>query len=116
MKNYVQKGDYLQWTIPAASPATQVASGDLVTIGDTVGVAASSGESGDTIAVALEGVFSVPKDSSNIALGVQLYVDANGDATINPDNGASPPVAHKALGVAFTAAGTSATSVEVKIG
>jgi predicted RecA/RadA family phage recombinase len=116
MKNYVQKGDYLQWTIPTTSPATQVASGEIVTIGDVVGVAASAGESGDTIAVALEGVFTLPKDNTNITLGAKVYVDTNAQATIDPDDGASPPVAHKELGQAFSAAGTSATTVQVKIG
>lgn len=56
MKNFVQKGN----TITVAVPA-DVTSGQLVVVGSIVGVAAYSASSGADVEVTVEGVFELPK-------------------------------------------------------
>ncbi|GHT47873.1 hypothetical protein AGMMS49965_26060 [Bacteroidia bacterium] len=70
MKNLVEDGKTIKYTVAGAD----VKSGDPVVIGSLVGVAVTDGAVGDTIAVALEGVYSLPKDSAAITKGAKAYV------------------------------------------
>lgn len=70
MKNFVQHGDRINITVSGSA----IAAGDVVVIGRLVGVAVSGGAVGDTIAVALCGVFSLAKNTGfAISQGDKLY-------------------------------------------
>ena len=71
MKNFVANGEVLDVTLGA-----DTASGALVATGKLVGVAQTSGKSGETIAVSLCGVYTVPKASGAMTKGAALYYDA----------------------------------------
>ena len=58
MKNFVANGKTLSYTVPAE---TTIVSGQLLNVGGFVGVATTSGTTGDVIEVTLEGVFRFPK-------------------------------------------------------
>jgi predicted RecA/RadA family phage recombinase len=77
MKNYIQPGD----VITVAAPA-DVASGDLVVVGDIVGVAAYSALSGAQVEIKTSGVFELKKVSAQAwaTVGLPIYV-ASGEAT-----------------------------------
>ena len=105
MKNYIQKGDVI--TIVAAAA---IDSGDAVLVGSKVGVAVTDAEIGDSVAVALEGVFSLPKKAADtIDQGQIVYWDADpGEITeTSTDN--------TVAGVAWAAAGAATTSVQVRL-
>lgn len=113
MKNYIQKGEVINFVIPAE---TDVTSGQIVTIGTVAGVAVTGGDAGDTIAVQLDGVFKLPKASGVINQGAKVYVSATGEITTAADNGAEPtPVAHVAVGYAFETVASNAPAVAVKL-
>lgn len=66
MKNFVQNGNFVEFTAPAA-----IISGQLVKIGDLFGVAVTDIASGGRGNLALSGVFRIPKLTA-----------AAGDATV----------------------------------
>lgn len=71
MKNFIQKGDYLTVTIPAA-----VTPGAGVQVGAALfGVAANAYAMGEEGVIATEGVFSIAKDASVFAAGALAYWD-----------------------------------------
>jgi predicted RecA/RadA family phage recombinase len=110
MKNYVQKGDVL--TIVAAAAFT---SGQVVAVGNTLGVATTAIASGATGELALSGVFTAPKVSGAvIANGETLTWDAS--AAAFDDNLATPAAGDitGAAAIAFEAAGNGVTSMKVK--
>jgi len=86
---YVQAGDVVNFTTAGA-----VASGAVVKMANTLGVAlASASGSGVVIPVAIEGVFTVPKVSAAVfAVGEKLIwdVSANGGAGEFDDSAATP--------------------------
>ncbi|MDR3133260.1 MAG: DUF2190 family protein [Prevotellaceae bacterium] len=71
MKNFVEDGKVLNYKVTGAA----VKSGDIVVIGKLVGVAVTDGEVGDTIAVAIEGVYKLAKGSGALTQGAQAYVN-----------------------------------------
>ena len=60
MKNFLQPGKSVPLTM-----AADVTSGDLVTVGDTVGVVQADALNGEVVETLLEGVVSVPRDSAD---------------------------------------------------
>lgn len=106
MKNFVQEGEVLNYTVPNA---TSITSGDIVVVGDLVGVAAKSGEAEDKIAVNLEGVFELPKVAGALTQGQKVYV-VNGEITADDDNGGNV-----FAGWAFEAAENAAETALVKL-
>lgn len=60
MKNYIQEGRM----ITVAAPAGGVTSGDGVVIGSLFGVASKTAAAGETVTIATEGVFDLPKLAS----------------------------------------------------
>lgn len=73
MKNFVEKGCTL--VVPAIAAA--IASGELVTIGATVGVSAGAYAIGEDAVIHLDGVFTLPKAASGaITQGAKVYVAA----------------------------------------
>lgn len=112
-QNYIESGEVKDFVLSGT-----VTTGSVVEIGDMVGVALKSGVSGDTIAVALEGVFEVPKVTGSgkaFTLGQKVYSKGDGNVTPSADDGGSPATAYKLAGYAWTAATTTATTVQVKL-
>ena len=83
-KNYVENGDIIQFTATA-----DIASGDVVVMGETLGVALVDIATGDSGSVQLRGVFSVPKvNGAVIKQGESLTYDVSAKAF--DDNAATP--------------------------
>jgi predicted RecA/RadA family phage recombinase len=106
MKNFVQNGDYLDFTASA-----DVTSGQLVQVGDLHGVSMTAVANGARGVLALKGVFTLPK-----------LVAAAGDATTaggpvyfssGSVSGSSDTGARKQVGVALAVAAQAATTVQV---
>lgn len=107
-QNFIESGERKDYVLSGT-----VTTGAIVEIGEMVGVALGSGVSGETIAVALEGVFEVTKTTgagTAITLGAKLY--SNGSGAVTTDSNAG---ANKVAGFAWTAATTTATTVQVKL-
>lgn len=105
MKNYMQKGSRLEYTA-----TTDITSGTCLAVGDRVGIACADISTGATGVLVMEGVFELPKLSTDdIGQGVVVYFDANaGNITLSGTG-------NTCAGFAFTAAGTGTTTVQVKI-
>ncbi|MDR3133012.1 MAG: DUF2190 family protein [Prevotellaceae bacterium] len=71
MKNFVEDGKVLNYKVTGAA----VKSGEVVVVGKLVGVAVTDGALGDTIAVAIDGVYKLPKGSGALTQGAQAYVN-----------------------------------------
>jgi predicted RecA/RadA family phage recombinase len=107
-QNYIESGEVKDFTLSGS-----VTSGAIVEMGDLVGVALASGVSGETVAVALEGVFELTKTTgagTAIAVGQKLYSNGAGAVTTDSNSGAN-----KVIGHAWTAATTTATVVLVRL-
>lgn len=101
MKNYIQKGDNIEFVAVAA-----IASGDIVEVGALAGVSAGSYAIGDTVVVSLCGVYKVPKVAGAVTLGAKLYSNASGSATTTVSTNVF-------LGYAHTSALTGDATVNV---
>ena len=107
-KNYVFHGQ----TIPVTLSG-DVSSGDGIVVGTLLGVALNSGGDGDTIQVAIEGVWDLPAlETADIAVGAKFYwgvtageAISTGQANGDLDGGA----------IAIEASGTSSTTVRAKL-
>lgn len=109
---YVQPGEVIDWTNGTGS---DVASGDVVAVGQILGVALVDIASTATGSVQITGVFTVPKVSGAvIAAGESLTWDVS--VAKFDDNAAVPATGDITLGaaVAFEAAGNGVTSMKVK--
>lgn len=74
MKSFVQNGSTLTYEIPSA---TTIAAGDVLVIGEFVGIAVNGGTATDKIAVNLEGVYNLTlKSSVDVTQGDKLYWDS----------------------------------------
>lgn len=105
MKNYVQRGDILTLSAPAA-----VASGDVVVVGSLAGIAATDATSGADVEVAVVGVFSVAKAAGEaVTPGSPIYWDATASrATLTETD-------NTRLGTAVRAATSDALRVDVRL-
>ncbi len=103
MASSVSDGKYIDHT-----PGSAVAAGEVVVIGSIVGVATRPIASGELGAVAIEGVFTFSKDSSDISAGDAVNYFAGDDEVTTASTGV-------AAGYAIADAGTSATTVNVKL-
>lgn len=76
MKNYIQEGDTLTVTAPAA-----VASGDFVQVGRIRGIAVTDAASGASVELRTTGVFTIPKLGSEAfaSVGLPVYCVLSGD-------------------------------------
>lgn len=70
MKNLIQKGDTLSLTAPA-----DVVGGQGILVGSIFGVCSHDAKSGETMEVAVEGVFDLPKATGALTEGAKLYWD-----------------------------------------
>lgn len=107
-KNHSVPGKVISITASGAN----IASGELVKVGDLVAVALGAIPDGKTGEGAIEEVFTVPKLSSdNMGKGVIVYLDAtNKRVTLNADSGTNIRA-----GKTFDAAGAATTTVRVKL-
>lgn len=108
MKNYVQSGEYLEFTAGA-----NYSSGDLVEIGSLHGVCVTDVVSGDKGSLCMEGVFTLPKQtgaSSDACTEFGPVYFKTGKVTGNSDSGAN-----KLVGYSMTAANQAATTVNVRL-
>ena len=104
MKNFVQPGDVLPVTL-----AAPVASGGVVIAGTLLGVAAINGATGETIDVALRGVFELPKATGALTQGQAVYWDAAAGRITATSSG------NTAAGAAATAAASAAATARVRL-
>jgi len=105
MKNFVQRGDTLDVTAAAA-----ISSGDVVVIGSIIGVSNVDAEIGDSFALDVVGVFTLPKTSAlAISVGDVLYYDAANKVVNKTASG------NTKIGVAVTAAANPSPSVNVRL-
>jgi predicted RecA/RadA family phage recombinase len=107
MQNFIQPGRTLTVTAPGT-----IASGDVLVVGSIVGIAATDAASGADVEVDTEGVFSIPKVTTDVvSQGAPLYWNASaGKATITAGTGSKP-----LIGYATKAAGNGVTVVEAKL-
>ncbi len=106
MKNYIQEGRI----ITVVTPVGGVTSGDAMVIGALFGVATKTAAAGETIAIATEGVFDLPKlASAVIAAGDPVAWDEAAKQVNVPGAGRYP------IGTAIEAAGNGATIVRVRL-
>lgn len=108
--NSVQKGDVINYTASGT-----ISAGDVVVMGHTLGVALSDAVNGDTIAVAIEGVFTLPKVSAAVfAVGEKLIYDVSASAF--DDSSATPATGDITGGaVAVVAGANTETTCTVKL-
>lgn len=107
--NFVQEGYVIQVTA-----GSNLTAGQVVRVGQILGVALTAIASGATGSVAIKGVFTVPKVSAAvIAQGESLTWDAS--AAAFDDNAATPATGDVtgAAAVAMEAAGNGVTSMNV---
>lgn len=110
MDNFQQAGKVIPFTAGA-----NVVSGQVVRIGQLLGVATSDVANGAVGLAAIDGVFTVPKVSAAvIAAGESLTWDAS--AAAFDDNAATPATGDVTgpAAVAFEAAGNGVTSLAVR--
>ena len=112
---YIQTGGAVDYT-----PGADVAAGTVVVQGDLVGITKLDIPAGKLGALAVTGVFQVPKATGGgtaIAAGTKVYWDAaNGQATPDADDGGSPtPTAYPYLGKTIAAVDTTDASVLVRL-
>ncbi len=106
MKNYVQEGRM----ITIAAPTGGVTSGDGVVIGALFGVARKTAAAGETVTIATEGVFDLPKlASAVITAGDKVSWDDTAKQVNLPGTGRYP------IGTAIEASGNGAITVRVRL-
>lgn len=112
-KNYVQPGDSITWNNGTGSA---VSSGDVVVIGNTIGIAAGDIANGADGTVLTDGVFSgVPKVSAAVfAQGEKLIWDSS--AGKFDDSSATPATGDVTGGaVAWVAGANAETTCTIKL-
>jgi predicted RecA/RadA family phage recombinase len=112
MLNQLGNGKTLNYTASGA-----IASGAIVPLEDTVGIAIAAIASGETGAIAMEGIFRLPKNTTSdgvFAVGQKVYFDAStSKCTADADDGGSPAAAFVFVGYATAAAIQAGTTVDV---
>lgn len=105
MRNYVQRGDTLDIIAPGA-----VASGDVVIKGAIVGVSNTDAAEGETFALDVVGMFTLPKVAAlAIAQGDTVYWDSANRVVTKTAGG------NTKLGVATEAVPNPSASVAVRL-
>jgi predicted RecA/RadA family phage recombinase len=99
------------------TPVSAKTAGDVVVIGtNLIGIATDDIAASTLGSLAVEGIFNVPKDSSNVTAGLPLYWDDNGDP-VGGTAGSGAFSSNSALGpfagFALEAAGTGVGDVDM---
>ncbi|MBP7747057.1 MAG: DUF2190 family protein [Phycisphaerae bacterium] len=104
---FVHDGASIDYT-----PGSDVAVGEVVVLGDLVGIAPRAMPANTRGSLALTGVFDLPKaPGTGIAAGVALYWDATAKLVKTDSNSGT----HKRIGNAVAAAGTTDATVRVRL-
>jgi predicted RecA/RadA family phage recombinase len=110
MRNFIQTGDTLTVTAPAA-----VASGDFVQVGRIRGVAVTSAASGAQVELKTVGVFDIPKTGTEefATLGLPVYcvLAGNGVKTVTT----ASTTANVLVGINVATSGAVAGRLRVKL-
>lgn len=108
---YVQKGDVIDYT----ASGSDISSGDVVELTNCIGVALTDIADTETGAVAIEGVFTVPKVTAAVfAVGEKLIWDTS--ASKFDDSSATPATGDITGAAIAVVAGTSSdTTATVKL-
>lgn len=106
MKNYLYTGD----TLDIVAPAGGVVSGNAYLIGTIIGVAVATAAVGASVAMRVEGVFTLPKLSTDVVTqGALLYWDnTNFRLTLTS-------AGNTLAGIAWAAAGNGVSTVQIKL-
>lgn len=104
MQNYICKGDTIE-----VIAAEAIASGDVVVTNGLIGIAVTSAAIGETVAVKIEGVFSLAKDNAAINQGAVVYWNAT-DKVVTATAGTNAQI-----GYAYLSAIAADTAVLVKL-
>ena len=106
MKNYVEEGCALNITVSGAP----VVSGQVVQVGDIVGIATTDGAIGDLVAISTDGVYRLKKKTTDvIAQGVTVYWDNTAkEVTVTAST-------NKIAGKAWTAQANGDTTVDIRL-
>ena len=107
MNNYIQPGHSMDYENTAAGAAA-IKSGGVVEFAGRIGVASADIGAGEVGAVAMVGVFALPKGNANVTQGQAVFWKNGAIVTAATD--AAP------AGYAFYAAPTADAFVSVKIG
>ena len=107
MATYIQKGDVIDYT---NGTAAKINAGDIVAIGNRIGIAGTDIAVGAVGTLVLEGVFEIPKATGAITVGAELYLDGDGKAT------ATKGQLTTVIGIAVTAAVSADETVKAKLG
>ena len=112
--NYVQAGGVIEY----ANAGSAIASGDVVVMGHTIGVALEDIAATTGVgSVAIEGVFTVPKVSAAVFVqGEKLIFDVSASPPAFDDSSATPATGDITGGaVAMVAGASSETTCVVKL-
>lgn len=114
--NYIQKGDVIDYTNASGSTIT---SGTAIKLSHCIGVALTDIADGATGAVAIEGVFSLPKVSAAVfAVGEKLIWDVSGNSGAGAfDDSSATPASGDVTGaaIAVKAGANNETTCTVKL-
>ena len=115
MARYVQKGSTIDYKNGGTAA---IAAGDIVNLTSRIGVAGGNIAVGAVGAVAVSGVYAMPKASGAVTLGAVLYFDPEADkiTTAASTGESSSKKDNVPAGWAVAAAGESDAEVLVKIG
>ncbi len=106
---YVQNGKTIDYT-----PTAFVSAGAVVVQDSLVGVAKLEIEANTLGALAVVGVFEMPKASSEIACGAKVYWDGLA-VTTQDDDGEDTPTAYPYVGKTISSASASDIAVRVRL-
>lgn len=103
--NYKRRGDTFEFTATGT-----ITSGELVKVGDTIGVAQNNYVAGDAAVLTLTGVYTLPKLAAGaIAQGVKVYRrTADGEVQASATSA-------DLIGIADKAAANNATEIDVRL-
>lgn len=108
MKNYVQNGDYVEFTAGAT-----ITSGQLVQVGSLHGVSVTDVANGAKGTLAMEGVFTLPKLTA--AAGDACTAGGPVYFSSGSVSGSDSSGTRKLVGYSLAAAAQAATTVQVRL-
>jgi len=103
---YIQRGDSIDYT-----PAANVAAGDIIKVGNLVGVAKLDIAANELGALALVGVYAVTKGTTAFAMGDAVGWDATNKKAVAASMAGAIP-----LGTAIATAAATDSTVAVRLG
>ena len=112
LAEYMQRGEVLDYV---NAGETAIDAGEIVTIGARIGVAGAPIAPGETGAIHVSGVWTMPKTgTAAVDMGQTVYWDGTG-VTDEADDGETEPTAFAAIGYAAADAAADATEITVKL-